>query len=298
MGSDEWGGATGLPPGFSVTPFIPGPSGGFPWPSASGGPSPASGQATTSVAPTFRPGGALLFWISLTFAGGFTCLVIFAASLTAEVLVAAILGGSLLFAVWCFLAINKHQLSSFSIGRHGVPTSRNVPVMRRPVKHNDVMPGKRAGLNPELLRRLDNVYGRMKAAGFEAEIKWGCRTLDEQFQLFAHGRSFGRYKSDLEKEVARRHVTAEQAKVWIDFYDPAVEGNKMPNDPSTIVTKTMASEHLKCRAADVIDRRLGYPSDPNHPYWVALKSAAQAEGLEGLAHFADPSHWQLPKQVW
>lgn len=170
-------------------------------------------------------------------------------------------------------------------------------MMSDSVDRMDGMPGQREGLDPELLRRLDNVHRRMQEAGFDPEIVSGFRTLDEQFQLFARGRSFEKYQRDLDRQVRRCYITAEQAKVWIDFYDPAVGGNRMPSD-RPMVTVTMASQHVTRRAADIGDRQLGYPSDKNHPYWEALNSAAEAEGLEGLTHLGDPAHWQLRRQDW
>lgn len=122
-----------------------------------------------------------------------------------------------------------------------------------------VMPGKREGLDPVFLGKLDNICGRMEAIGYGTRIAQGVRTLDYQVEVYAKGRSFQDFKDGMQAEVKKGHITAQAAQKWIDYYDPKVGKHPMPFDPDIKgpVTWTLKSVHLVSKAADVVDPKLG-----------------------------------------
>jgi hypothetical protein len=152
------------------------------------------------------------------------------------------------------------------------------------------MPGPRTGLT--ILTELDNICGRMKAAGYDARIGSGRRTIDEQIQLYAKGRTFATLKADLAAAVTAGSVTAAKAKEWTDYYDPAVGGNAMPAGEPGPVTWTFTSRHLTGDAADVVDKTLGWSAAAG--FWTALNTAAVAEGLQIGPPASDVAHVQRP----
>jgi hypothetical protein len=153
---------------------------------------------------------------------------------------------------------------------------------------SQVMPGDRAGLT--ILNELDNMCGRMVPAGHPPTVHDGLRTIDEQIQLYARGRTFGELQADLNAAVAAGTVDAPTAQRWIDFYDPNAGGNPLPPGPT--VTWTFASRHLVGDAADVIHRVLAWNAPP--AFWSALNAAAAAEGLQIGPPDNDLPHVQRP----
>jgi peptidoglycan hydrolase-like protein with peptidoglycan-binding domain len=152
------------------------------------------------------------------------------------------------------------------------------------------MPGPREGLN--ILPQLDNICGRMKAAGFNARIGSGRRTVDEQVKTYAKGRTFREFKADIEAAAAKGSVATDKAAQWVAFFDPAHGGHSMPPGEPGPVTWTFTSHHLTGAAADVVDEKLGWQASPE--FWAALKAAAEAEGLQIGPPATDVAHVQRP----
>jgi hypothetical protein len=148
-------------------------------------------------------------------------------------------------------------------------------------------------LDASFLGKLDNLCGRMKAKGYGTKIVSGKRTLDEQFNLYADGRTFDQFKTGINGEVTKGNVTQAQADVWIDYYDPAKGKHPMPTDHTSPVTWTMASVHLQGKAADVIDPAKGWPAATDS-YWSDLNACAVAEGLQIGPPSSDLDHVQEP----
>ncbi len=155
------------------------------------------------------------------------------------------------------------------------------------------IPGARQDLEPEFLKRLDNVAARMKAEGYEAKINSGRRTLDEQVVIFTRGRTFDQFRAGMLEEVNKKHVTLEEAQKWIHYFDPAGGGHPMQAGFKEPVTWTLKSVHLEGRAADVVDAHRGW--DAPEGYWDALRRAAEAEGLRIGPPASDRAHVQMDK---
>lgn len=151
-------------------------------------------------------------------------------------------------------------------------------------------PGARAGLT--ILPRLDNVCGRMHAAGFPIRIAQGLRTIDEQIQLYAKGRTLEALSDALQSAVGQGLVTQERATHWRNHYDPAQGGQPMPPGEPGPVTWTLNSRHLTGTAADIVHATLGW--DAPSAFWDALRDAAEAEGLQIGPPASDRAHVQLP----
>lgn len=154
------------------------------------------------------------------------------------------------------------------------------------------MPGKRTNLDAQFLTRLDNICGRMGALGYKTKIWWGFRSINDQIQLYAQGRTFNQLKVALLAAVNTGLVTAANAQKWINFYDPNVGGNPIPQGPQ--VTWTLNSRHLSGKAADVAHPTQGWFPAAGAKYWKALKTAAQAEGLQIGPPANDLAHVQVP----
>ena len=153
-----------------------------------------------------------------------------------------------------------------------------------------VMPGARAGLN--ILAQLDNICGRMKAAGFCTTIPAGSglRTIDDQIQKFAQGRSFTELQAALNNAVSTGFITPAKRTQWVNFFDPAVGAHPMPAGAQ--VTWTLHSAHLLGNAADVVDCHVAWGATP--AFWSALNAAAHAEGLQIGPPPTDVAHVQRP----
>lgn len=60
---------------------------------------------------------------------------------------------------------------------------------------------------------------------------------------------------------------------------------------------SLTSKHLDGEAVDLIDRNVGYSSDPAHKYYRDLSEIARREGLKWGGDFStrwDPCHIELP----
>jgi len=154
------------------------------------------------------------------------------------------------------------------------------------------MPGKRAGLPAAFLTKLDDICGRMNAKGHPTRIAWGVRTLDQQVQIYARGRSFAQFTKGLINGVTKGHIGKGHAQKWIDHYDPKVGKNPMPTGWKTPTTWTLNSRHIGGKAADVIHPKLGWGAPP--AFWKALKVTAQAEGLQIGPPATDLAHVEVP----
>ena len=153
-----------------------------------------------------------------------------------------------------------------------------------------VMPGPRNGLN--ILAKLDNICGRMKAAGFCTRIGSALRTIDEQIQTYAKGRSFADFKATLDNELNQQFITQAKHDQWVSFFDPAQGNHPMPPGEPGPVTWTLHSHHLTGNAADVVECTAGWGAPA--AFWPALNTAAQAEGLQIGPPASDVAHVQTP----
>lgn len=152
------------------------------------------------------------------------------------------------------------------------------------------MPGPRDGL--VILPELDAIYVAMKAAGHPTRIHTGFRTLDEQIQLYAKGRSFATFKRDIEAAVVAGTVPQATCTEWVDRFDPAKGNRPMPAGEPKEVTWKFDSRHLVGEAADVVHATLAWGANP--AFWVALNAAAAAQGLQIGPPSSDLAHVQRP----
>gem|GEM_PF-6844312 len=152
------------------------------------------------------------------------------------------------------------------------------------------MPGPRHGL--VILPELDAIYAAMKAAGHPTRIHTGFRTLDQQIQLYAKGRSFATFKRDIEAAVKAGIVPQATCTEWVDHFDPAKGNRAMPAGEPNEVTWKFDSRHLTGEAADVVHATLAWGASP--AFWVALKEAAIAQGLQIGPPSSDLAHVQRP----
>lgn len=151
---------------------------------------------------------------------------------------------------------------------------------------------KKTKMDASFVAKLDNICGRMKAQGYETKIFWGYRTEAEQVHIATAGRSFEEFKTFMNKEVQKGHITAEKAQDFIDFYDPNKGKHAMRGDPGK-VTWTLRSRHRTGKAADVVHPTLLWNPPEGEAYWEALKKAAEAEGLRIGPPASDKAHVQV-----
>jgi hypothetical protein len=152
------------------------------------------------------------------------------------------------------------------------------------------MPGRRAGL--KILPELDRIHARMLQLGWPTLIAQGVRTIHDQIQLYAKGRSFDDFRDHLRRAVAGGSLAADIADRWIAHFDPAQGGHAMPPGEPGFVTRTLQSVHLQGEAADVVHAQLGWNAPPE--FWEDLRAAAEAEGLEIGPPAYDVAHVQRP----
>jgi hypothetical protein len=152
------------------------------------------------------------------------------------------------------------------------------------------MPGRRAGL--KILPELDRIHARMLRLGWPTLIAQGLRTIHDQVQLYAKGRTFEDFRDRLEGAVATGSLAADIADRWIAHFDPAQGGHEMPPGEPGPVTRTLQSRHLQGEAADVVHARLGWNAPPE--FWEDLRAAAEAEGLRIGPPSYDFAHVQRP----
>jgi hypothetical protein len=152
------------------------------------------------------------------------------------------------------------------------------------------MPGARTGLN--ILPQLDNICGRMRAGGFCTTIPAGSglRTIGDQIQKYAQGRSLADLQAALDQAVNEHFITTEKRTQWVNFFDPAHGAHPMPAGP--VVTWTLHSRHISGDAADVVHCTAGWGAPA--AFWTALNAAANAEGLQIGPPATDLAHVQLP----
>ena len=152
------------------------------------------------------------------------------------------------------------------------------------------MPGMRAGLR--ILPELDRIHARMLRRGWPTRIAQGWRTIDDQIQLYAKGRTFEDLRAHLERAVAAGSLPRDVADRWIGHFDPTQRGHPMPPGEPGYVTRTLQSRHLQGEAADVVHAELAWDAPPG--FWADLRAAAEAEGLQIGPPSYDVAHVQRP----
>ena len=153
------------------------------------------------------------------------------------------------------------------------------------------MPGPRTGLT--ILTELDAIHTAMAALGHPATIAsplGGKRTIDDQIKLYAQGRTFATFKTDIDAAVTAGSVTRAKADEKIKFYDPAQDNNPMP--AGAIVTWTFTSRHISGDAADIVHATLGWGAAAG--FWTSLATAATAQSLQIGPPASDLAHVQRP----
>jgi hypothetical protein len=260
--------------------------------SANSGPVSRSGAFTYCLALGIVIGLFLTLGVSppLAFAGGLVPLVFW--------LLWVAFGG----VRWCFAKLHM----AYDMRRY--TRSQRVPAEKAPRSNTDdsvdlppdagalptPMPGPRDRLT--ILPELDRMHTTLLAAGYSSRIGSGFRTIDEQIQIYAKGRTFGVFKADITAAVAAGSVTQAKATEWISYYDPTSHdvgvGHPMPAGEPGPVTWTFKSRHLTGDAADIVDATLGWDASP--AFWAALKTAAGAEGLQIGPPATDVAHVQRP----
>ena len=133
----------------------------------------------------------------------------------------------------------------------------------------------------------------MKAQDYDTKIFWGYRTEAEQVHIATAGRSFTEFKTFMNKEAKKGHITEDKAKEYIDYYDPKVGKHAMRKDIKKKATWTLKSKHREGIAADVVHPTAGWKPPEGEAYWSALKAAAEAEGLRIGPPASDKAHVQV-----
>ena len=154
-------------------------------------------------------------------------------------------------------------------------------------------PNKKSKMDASFLPKLNNICGRMKAQDYDTKIFWGYRTEAEQVHIATAGRSFNNFKTFMDSEVKKGHITKEKAKVYIDYYDPDKGKHAMRKEREKY-TKTLKSMHRKGKAADVVHPTAYWNPPEGEAYWNALKTSAEAEGLQIGPPASDKAHVQVP----
>jgi hypothetical protein len=164
------------------------------------------------------------------------------------------------------------------------PANASAPALPAP------MPGRREGLT--ILAELDAIHATLSAAGHPSRIGSGFRTIDDQIRLYAKGRSFQRFRTDIRAAVVAGSVTEAKCTEWVAYFDPAVGRNPMPRGEPGPVTWTFRSRHLTGDAADIVHATLGWGA--SDAFWAALEAAAVAQGLQIGPPATDVAHVQRP----
>lgn len=203
------------------------------------------------------------------------------------------------------------------------PTTGPAPAAAAPTP----MPGPRAGLT--ILVELDAIHTAMLAQGHPSRIGSGFRTIDQQIQTYAKGRTLADFTTAINAAVAAGTVTQAKATQWIAYYTPipaaaptaapgassaptsapsvpsaatapagpaaaapAPGGHPMPPGEPGPVTWTFTSRHLTGDAADIVHETLGWGASA--AFWTALNAAAVAQGLQIGPPTTDVAHVQRP----